>query len=285
MSINKMSLNKPNINNTKNYYNTNGVAVLRNVLDEKWLEPMRKAIDNVLENPGSASIEYTPPSEKGRYYGDFFIWRKNETFKNFAFKSVLPEIAANITGSKKINFFYDQLLVKEPNTKEPTPWHHDLPYWPIRGQKIISIWVPFDNVTKETGAVEYIKGSHKWNKMFAPTSFGKETKFSDLYDKMGLENIPDIDSNKDNYDIISWDVKPGDIILHHPLVLHSSSGNSSSAKRRRGLALRYVGEDVVWDGREGTFMENEKIQKLLPPINLNDGDILTSELFPIIWQH
>ena len=102
---------------------------------------------------------------------------------------------------------------------------------------------------------------------------------------MWLENIPDIDSNKDNYDIISWDVKPGDIILHHPLTLHSSSGNLSSVKRRRGLALRYVGEDVVWDARKGTFMENEKIQKLLPPINLNDGDVLTSELFPVIWQH
>ena len=103
MSINKMSLNEQNINDTKNYYNTNGVAVLRNVLDKKWLEPMRRAIDNVLQNPGPASIEYTPPNTKGRYYGDFFIWRKNETFKNFAFKSVLPEIAANISGSKKIN--------------------------------------------------------------------------------------------------------------------------------------------------------------------------------------
>ena len=77
MSINKITLKKPNINDAKNYYNANGVAVLRNVLDEKYLEPMRKAIDNVLQNPGSASIEYTPPSAKGRYYGDFFIWRTN----------------------------------------------------------------------------------------------------------------------------------------------------------------------------------------------------------------
>ena len=76
MWIIKMSLNKRNIIDAKNYYNTNGVAVLRNVLDEKWLEPMRKAIDNVLENPGSASIEYTPTSEKRRYYGDFFYLEK-----------------------------------------------------------------------------------------------------------------------------------------------------------------------------------------------------------------
>ena len=105
-----MSLNKTDLNDAKNFYEENGVAVLRNVLDEKYQEPMRKAIDNVLQNPGSASIEYTPPNEKGRYYGDFFIWRTNETFKNFAFKSVLPEIAANISESKRINFFYDYII-------------------------------------------------------------------------------------------------------------------------------------------------------------------------------
>ena len=279
-----MFLDSKEFNSIKINYNQNGVAVLRNVLKEEWLGPMRKAIDIVLKNPGPASIEYTPKNEKGRYYGDFFIWRNNKTFKNFSFNSILPEIAAKILESKKITFFYDQLLVKEPNTKEPTPWHQDLPYWPIRGKKIISIWVPFDNVTKEAGAVEYIKGSHKWNKFFAPTSFGKKTKFEDIYEKMGLEKIPDIDSNKNNYDIVSWNVSPGDIILHHPLVVHSSSGNSTPNNRRRGLALRYVGEDVTWDSREGTFMENDKIKKLLPPIDLKDGQKLASDLFPVIWQ-
>ena len=281
---NKMLSNNDKFDSFKNYYIQNGVAVLRNIIDEEWLTPMKTAIDNVLKNPGPASIEYTPQNEKGRYYGDFFIWRNNETFKNFAFNSILPEIAAKILESKKINFFYDQLLVKEPNTKEPTPWHHDLPYWPIKGKQIISIWIPFDEVSKETGAVEYIQGSHKWGKMFAPTSFGKKTKFSDLYEKMGLEKLPDIESNKEKYDIISWNVKPGDIVVHHPLVVHSSSGNFSSKYRRRGLALRYIGEDVTCDDREGTFMENNKIKKMLPTIILKDGEELTSELFPIIWQ-
>ena len=84
--------------------------------------------------------------------------------------------------------------------------------------------------------------------------------------------------------IISWNVKPGDIVVHHPLVVHSSSGNFSSKYRRRGLALRYIGEDVTWDDREGTFMENNKIKKMLPTIILKDGEELTSDLFPIIWQ-
>jgi ectoine hydroxylase-related dioxygenase (phytanoyl-CoA dioxygenase family) len=165
-----------NIDKIQHDYNINGVAVIRNAIDSHWIKEMQTAIDTILENPGLASIEYTPNQNKGRYYGDFFLWMRNKSFKDFAFNSNLPQLAGKILDSKNINFFYDQLLVKEPNTKEPTPWHHDLPYWPLNGNDILSFWVGFDSVTKNTGAVEYIKGSHKWGKFYAPASFGKKNR-------------------------------------------------------------------------------------------------------------
>ena len=33
--------------------------------------------------------------------------------------------------SGSVDFFYDQLFVKEPGTAHPTPWHQDQPYWPV----------------------------------------------------------------------------------------------------------------------------------------------------------
>ena len=269
----------------KTEYDLNGVTVIRNVIASHWIDDMRLAIDSILKNPGSASIEYTPSSSKGRYYGDFFLWMRNNTFKNFAFESNLPELAGNILGSKKINFFYDQLLVKEPNTIEPTPWHHDLPYWPLFGKMILSFWVGFDRVTKKTGAVEYIKGSHKWNKFYAPASFGKNSGYNEIYKKMGLDLVPDIDNNRESYDILSWNLEPGDVTIHHPLVIHGSPGNFSTHIRRRGLALRYIGEDVTWDDRPGTFINNEKLRKILPPLSFKKGDSLNSKIFPKIWSY
>ena len=266
-------------------YDLNGVAVIRNIINSRWLNDMRLAIDSILENPGVASVEYTPSTNKGRYYGDFFLWIRNQTFKDFAFNSILPELAAKILDSKKINFFYDQLLVKEPNTSESTPWHHDLPYWPLSGKMIISFWIGFDKVTKNTGAVEYIKGSHKWNKFFSPASFGKDSGYNEIYKKMGLDSVPDIDSNKNQYEILSWNLEPGDITIHHPLILHGSSGNFSNNVRRRGLALRYIGDDVTWDDRPGTFITNEKFKKILPSLNFKKGDSLNSKIFPEIWNY
>ena len=55
---------------------------------------------------------------------------------------------------------------REPTTKAPTQWHHDLPYWPFRGTHLISLSVAFTPVDKVSSGVEYIAGSHKWGKFF-----------------------------------------------------------------------------------------------------------------------
>jgi len=34
-----------------------------------------------------------------------------------------------VTGSKGMHIVYDQLFVKEPGTKNETPWHTDHSYW------------------------------------------------------------------------------------------------------------------------------------------------------------
>ena len=81
---------------------------------------------------------------------------------------------------------------------------------------------------------------------------------------------------------LNWETEPGDVILFHPLVIHGSGGNQSSNQRRRTLAMRFLGDDVVWVSRPGTFIEKETIQELLPELNLKDGDQLESPCFPLI---
>jgi ectoine hydroxylase-related dioxygenase (phytanoyl-CoA dioxygenase family) len=264
-------------------YQEDGATVLRNVVPPEWIERMRDAIQTILDNPGKAAIEYTPKEKSGRYYGDFFIWLRNEDFRAFMQDSPMAEVAAQVLGSKYIRFFYEQLLVKEPGTREETPWHQDLPYWPVRGQDILSIWVPFDHADQNSGVVHYMKGSHKWGKMYAPNSFSKDSGFGEIYAKMGLEPLPEMQPLIEKHEVMHWDVAPGDVILHHPLTLHYAPGNASKTGRRRGLALRYLGDDVVFDGRPGTFIDNPKIQSIIPEITLRDGDPISGKLFPKIW--
>lgn len=264
-------------------YERDGAAVLRNVVPMAWIERMRAAVDKILADPGPASVEYTPKNNSGRYMGDFFVWMRNTDFEAFVKDSPMPDLAIQVMKSKAAHFFYDQLLVKEPNTAEPTPWHQDLPYWPVRGNDILSIWVPFDRATVESGVVVYIRGSHKWGKMYAPAAFGKNTGFADIYAKAGLEPLPDIEAERDSHDILSWELDPGDVIIHHPLTLHYAAGNASPTGRRRGLALRYLGDDAEYDDRPGTFVENEKVMALLPGFKMKDGEHFGEPLFPAVW--
>ncbi len=264
-------------------YERDGATVLRNVVPMEWVEVMRTAIDRILADPGSASVEYTPGGKPGRYYGDFFVWMRDADFEAFIKDSPMPELAVQVMKTQAAHFFYDQLLVKEPGTREPTPWHQDLPYWPVRGEQILSIWVPFDRATVDSGVVVYIKGSHRWGKMFAPAAFGKNTGFAEIYARAGLEPLPDIEAERDKYEILSWELDPGDVIIHHPLTLHYASGNASATGRRRGLALRYLGDDAEYDDRPGTFVENQKVMALLPGFAMQDGDKYVGQYFPQVW--
>ena len=244
---------------------------------------MRGAIDRILAAPSAMAREYTSEGEPGRYYGDFFLWRHDDDFRRFMSESPLPELASLIMQSERVFFFYDQLLVKEPGTNEETPWHHDLPYWPLRGRQIVSIWVPFDRATPETGAVQYVRGSHRWGKMFAPAAFGQGAGFANTFAETGLEPLPDLENEVEPEDLLVWSLDPGDVLIHDPLTLHYSRGNASAYTRRRGLALRFLGDDAVYDDRPGTFLKNPQMMALLPDLNLRDGDPVRGELFPQVW--
>jgi len=268
---------------TINEYRENGVCVVRNLISPEWITCMGDAVDRILANPGPSSMEYTPNENRGRYYGDFFLWLRDPDFNEFMRSDPLVRLAAEFLQAEEVRFFYDQLLVKEPQTQEHTPLHQDLPYWPLRGEQIVSIWAGFDPVTEEAGAVQYIKGSHRWGKFYAPATFGNTSNFDEIYRKAGLEEMPDPDRLIREGEMLHWDLAPGDVVVHHPLVLHYSPGNLTATGRRRGLALRYIGEDVTWDDREGIFVKNPYLAANLPVINLTDGESIHGDLFPVVW--
>ena len=99
---------------------------------------------------------------------------------------------------------------------------------------------------------------------------------------MGWEPLPDFENNDNIYNWLNWETEPGDVILFHPLVIHGSGGNQTSNQRRRALAMRFLGDDVVWDSRPGTFIEKETIQEILPELNLKDGHQIEIPCFPLI---
>ncbi|MFC1681196.1 phytanoyl-CoA dioxygenase family protein, partial [Pseudomonadota bacterium] len=246
---------------------------LRAVLAPADLLVLSKAIERDLANPGPFNHWYRSDGG-GRFYGNMRLWQRDARLREFCCTSALPGIARAVLKSTKLNLFYDQLFLKEPDTPNPTRWHNDLPYWPIRGRQILSIWVALDHTTLDSGALRFIRGSHLWNRMFQPEVFGEVEKTRRYVRNPDYEPVPDIDGHEGNYDIVSWDLDPGDVYVFHALTVHGSSGNFTR-RRRRGYVVRYAGDDVVYDTRMGTneYLLNRK---------LRDGDPLDSRLYPLI---
>ena len=160
---------------------SDGAMVLRNLISPAWLKRIAAAIERDIAEPAPYFHGYAATGGTGQFHGNLRIWETDPDLREFCLHSDLPEMAAMILGSGRINLLYDQLFVKEPGTPNPTRWHNDQPYWPIRGRDVVSFWMSPDEVSKDSGALEFISGSHKWGTMFQPERFG-DTAAHDVYD-------------------------------------------------------------------------------------------------------
>lgn len=252
-------------------YNEDGIVCLRGLFSQEWVEMLREAAEYSMKRPSDMAIELAEElGKEGRFFHDTFVWRYNELCKKFIFKSPAAEIAGKIMNSDKVNIFFDQWLIKEPGTATPTPWHHDMPYWPIKGWQISSLWLALDPVNAGSGAVEYVKGSHKWGKMFQPATFSGSHDYGD-----DLPKVPDIETMRDELEFVQFEMEPGDCTIHQGLLVHGAGGNTSSTMRRRAYVSRWAGDDAVFDLRDG-------VQEMPPMPDIPNGSPLDSELWPRI---
>lgn len=230
-------------------FDTDGAVLLRGLLDDEWLALLAEAIEADIADPAPGYHGYDAPGG-GKFHGNFDNWRSDERFARYCLHSPLPAVAARLLRSERVQLFYDQLFVKEASTPTPTPWHNDQPYWPVAGGQLLSLWVTLDEVTLDSGALEFIRGSHRWDRWFQPRTFaagGYQYEINERYEPM-----PDFDGARQTLDLLTWDMNPGDLLAFHALTVHGAGGNLRADRRRRGYTVRYAGEDVTYDPRPGT---------------------------------
>ena len=298
--------NMPHLNNvdadtlaeTRESYERDGATVLRNVVPVQWLEALREGTERLMRS-AAPDEDLSRPGE-GRFFGDLFAYLRVPEYRDFIMNSGVGKLAAEIMGAKTARFFYDQPLIKEPGTPKPTPWHQDSAYWPCSGHQVMSVWVPLDPASPESGVVSYVKGSHKWNAYYPTVNwsdreevdFGQEPGNRDLSENPGPgatasqpRTIADIRDHPENYDIVSWNVEPGDVLIHHMDTMHGAPGNMTQDRRRRAVALRFLGDDARWDDSRPHFMRIMKRQAPdFPYPKHQTGDLITDPLFPVVWQ-
>ena len=240
-----------------------GAVCFRSVVGGDLLGRLQSAAERARNDPGG-------------FWYTIYLWRRDTDFQACCLDSSLPCLAAQLLRSPRLTLLYDQLFIKPP-LGEPTPWHHDLPYWPIEGNTVVSLWLALSEVSPENGGLEFIRGSHRWGRPLRTFSVdyanGQYTPPAATTDD---DPIPDFEAERDRHEILCWDLSPGDAIAFHALTLHHASGNRSNTAARTGYALRFMGDDV-------RYKEAPGMNQLVLNPELKDGDHMASTQYPIVF--
>jgi len=247
-------------------FRTNGVVKVSGAIDPSWIPELLTVADVQLTKPSKWVNDVNAGASENRLFTDRYLWRHNDVIHRFVHDSGCARLAAQAMGSNSARFYFDHLLIKKVNTPTITPWHQDAPYWPFRGKQIASIWLALTPVTVEGSGMEFIRGSHLDDVYYLPEVFGgAENKSGQWANEQQGVAVPDIDANREEYDIVSFDMAPGDALIFSAWILHGARGNSSSTQDRVALSTRWLGDDVLWDPREGVDPTVDPAQVLVDP--------------------
>lgn len=229
----------------------------------------------------------------GQMASETNVFRWHTDFYRFCSFGPLPEAIAELLGTERLKFHNDHLFFKEKGSLLRTAFHQDKSYFSYGGEQIAVCWVPCDVVTRESGAMCYIRGSHR-GPTYAPRNLVVSAPGQTMNDSMPTDVplVPDIEAHEADFDVVYIEARPGDVIVHHINTLHGAAGNSSATQHRRAASIRYIGDDVVFspikvDPRVAVAvndpMARERIQPRENWSKTADGVALEGGLFPIVW--
>jgi len=157
---------------------------------------------------------------------------------SFTTSCVNPRILDLVEGILGPNFFMwaSSFFIKEPFSTATVGWHQDAYYWPMTPQHSVTVWLAFDDVDAENGAMKIIPGSH-----IGGVIKHRRSNQSDSILTLELEG------GSFREDIaVQFKLKAGEISLHDDRAIHGSPANPSP-RRRAGLTVRYSGTEVKND--------------------------------------
>ncbi|MEN3272910.1 MAG: hypothetical protein V7636_1671 [Actinomycetota bacterium] len=258
---------------------TDGVVLLRGALSAAEVA----AVENVYEygrahpSPGA----YTAYPESGAtFYIDTFNAANWDAYVGAYRDTSVPDHVAALWGSEDVWFFYEQLFLKEGGSMRRTPWHQDSSYLPVAGDNVAVCWISLDPLTAEE-SLEFVRGSHR-GPMYNTSAFDANDDTKPADDSLDLPRLPDVEAARDQHDIVSWAVEPGDMIVFHANVLHGGAP-TSPGRRRRTVSLRYFGDDAMFSPRHrlATDPEGRRVSVELASAfgEMRAGDPFRSPLF------
>jgi ectoine hydroxylase-related dioxygenase (phytanoyl-CoA dioxygenase family) len=228
-------------------YARDGVVFLPRALDAAALADAQAAYDWSLAHPGPLASNI-PQATQSTFYQDLYNPDCLTGYRAMLEASPAPALVADLWGTRDVWFMYEQVFLKEGGDTRRTPWHQDSSYLAVAGEDLAVVWITFDACSADQ-SLEFVRGSHK-GQLYNGSRFQLGDDTAPTHPNASAPRLPDIEANRAAWDIVSWAVEPGDLVVFHPAMLHGGAA-THPGQRRRTLTLRFFGERSFYDAREG----------------------------------
>ena len=256
-------------------YKQDGVICLRGAMGEDWLSVIDDAIevfqtDEVEDDERNVIVR--GDGDDGAFQYTTMMWKQIPQFRKVVFESHAPDLFGSVLETRRLNFYYDFLLIKHPGCRSAsTPWHQDMSYYPLHGTQIINCWIALDDIPVDT-ALRFIRGSHRSGEVFRSIHFDPDRSYDEPMEERPLP--PDFDRD-DQADIVTCAMDKGDALVWNARTFHSAPGNHLD-RRRAALSLNFLGDDVTYFDMPGETDPPDRGEGLV------EGGPMTCASFPML---
>ncbi|MEM6578166.1 MAG: phytanoyl-CoA dioxygenase family protein [Pseudomonadota bacterium] len=129
-----------------------------------------------------------------------------------------------------------EFFIKESNSKAIVSMHQDLTYWGFGAvDHLLTAWIALSPATEASGCMNFVNGSHK-NAILPHADTHDENNLLSRGQEIQVEVADD--------DRVFAELQPGEMSLHHGLMIHGSGPNISD-DRRIAVAIRYCTPQIA----------------------------------------
>lgn len=233
-----------------------GVVKLEGLLSESQLRECRQKYDWSMAHPTKQACNFY---ENTGFYNDMGSLSRDKLKAAESLAEMTPlvtngpfaDACMQLWGSDRVWFLDFELFRKRKGPgRTKTPFHQDTPSAAIRGGEMIGFWICFQDIPKSS-CLEVVSGSHN-GPMYDGTPFIGDDDTAPMFGDNGtyqLPRLPDVEALRaaGKVEILSWDLKPGDVIAFHLNALHGGAPSSEACPERNTLVLRFFGEQCLYN--------------------------------------
>jgi ectoine hydroxylase-related dioxygenase (phytanoyl-CoA dioxygenase family) len=239
-----------------------GFLVVHDVFSAGEMAAFRDAVDAALNRRGDQPVPMAERSAYDRMFTQYFnLWEDSPEVRRLTFEPRLAAIVSALLDSPVLRVYCDQSFYKDPGSSD-TGAHQDYTLLSIKETRTLTVWIPLEGCTRESGALGYVPGSHR----FEPVTKVDLLLGRDPFDNPELQTML--------ADPVVEELPAGSVAFHHVLTYHLSTPNQSN-RTRKAFAITYVADGST----RGTTWPHASVDRA----GIAVGERIEGPATPVVW--